>query len=388
MPQGPDPATPGRGVPPSGAQPEPGPWKPVITRPDPMSPAEWEALLAASLDEVEPPEDSEEHLDSEGSVLPPDEDLAAIEDETDRFAAERFADEQYLAQAETAELAGAMAASEARKRGPRGPGLPGSADQAPGVSGGPAGGFGAGECLDTAPGSVTLHAFIETAVDSGRLSEAREDEIIGLITAADRAEATVCALKHAAAAELIRRRPAPGCALQGRSRMPESYLDSVGDEVKWALAEIRPVADGVLSLAHDLEVKLPRTRALFRAGLLRQSKVVIIARQTALLDPDEARQAEQLILGRARKLSPSALRRAAALAAAQVNPAKAKTRREHGTRNARVERWREDSGNAGLAGRELPAAHVLAMDQRITWWARELQPPGWRAAWTCSAPAP
>ena len=39
--------------------------------------------------------------------------------------------------------------------------------------------------------------------------------------------------------------------------MPESYLDSVGDEIKWALAEILPVADGVLSLAHDLEVKLP-----------------------------------------------------------------------------------------------------------------------------------
>src|SRR5947209_19938391 len=96
----------------------------------------------------------------------------------------------------------------------------------------------------------------------------------------------------------------------------------------------------------------------------------------ALLDPDEARRAEALVLGRARDLSPSALRRAAALAVAQVNPAKAKKAREHGARNARVERWREDSGNAGLAGRELPAAHVLAMDQRITWWARELQAAG------------
>jgi hypothetical protein len=32
------------------------------------------------------------------------------------------------------------------------------------------------------------------------------------------------------------------------------------------------------------EVKLPRTRSLFRSGLLRHSKVVIIARQTAALD--------------------------------------------------------------------------------------------------------
>jgi hypothetical protein len=352
------------------------PWEPVITRPDPMSPAEWEALLAASLDEVEPTGDDEGYLDPEGGVLPPDEDLAAIEAETDRFAAERLADGLYLARAETAELAGQVAAGQARKRGPRGPGLPGSADLVPGISGGPAGGFGAAACLDAAPGSAILHGFIETTVDTARLGETSEDEIIGLITAADRAETAACYLKHAAAAELIRRRPAPGCTLTGRPRMPESYLDSAGDEIKWALAENRPVADGVLSLAHDLEVKLPATAALFRDGLLRHSKVVIIARQMALLDPDEARQAEQLILTRARGLSPAALRRAAALAAAQVNPAKAKTRREHGARNARVERWREDSGNAGLAGRELPAAQVLAMDQRITWWARELQAAG------------
>jgi hypothetical protein len=360
-----------------GAQPEPDRWEPLITRPDPMSPGEWEALLAAGLDEVEPPGDDDEgYLDPEGCVLPPDEDLAAIEAETDRFAAEHAADAVYLDRPETAELAGRVAADQARRRGPRGPRLPGSAGLAPGISSGPAGGFGAGECLDAAPGSVVLHGFIETAVDSGRLGAASEDEVIGLITAADRAEAAVCWLKHAAAAELIRRRPAPGCALEGPARMPESYLDSAGDEVKWALAEVRSVADGVLSLAWDLEVKLPGTRALFRDGLLRHSKVQIIARQMALLDPDEARRAEQMILVHAPALSPAALRRAAALAAAVINPAKAKKRREHGARAARVERWREDSGNAGLAGRELPPAAVLAMDQRITWWARQLAAAG------------
>jgi hypothetical protein len=341
-----------------------------------MLPGEWEALLAASLDEPEPPEDGEEHLDPEGSVLPPDEDLGAIEAEAARFAAERLADERYLARPETAELAGMVAADQARKRGPRGPGLPGSAELVPGVSGGPAGGFGAGQCLDAAPGSAILHGFTETAVDSARLGQASEDEIIGLITAADRAETTACYLKHAAAAELIRRRPAPGCTLQGPARMPEAYLDSAGDEVKWALAEARRAADGVLSLAHDLEVKLPATRAMFRDGHLRHSKVQIIARATALLDAEEARQAEALVLGRARVLSPAALQRAIALAVAQVNPAKAKKRREHAARDARVERWREDSGNAGLAGRELPPAQMLAMDQRITWWARQLQAAG------------
>jgi hypothetical protein len=41
-----------------------------------------------------------------------------------------------------------------------------------------------------------------------------------------------------------------------------------------------------------------------------------------------------------------------------------------------VERWAEGSGNAGLAGRELPPAQVLAADQRVTAWARELRKAG------------
>jgi hypothetical protein len=62
------------------------------------------------------------------------------------------------------------------------------------------------------------------------------------------------------------------------------------------------------------------------------------------------------------------------------------------------ERWAEDSGNAGLAGRELPPAEVLAADQRVTAWARQLKKAGLeggmdalraRPTWTsCSAPTP
>jgi hypothetical protein len=245
------------------------------------------------------------------------------------------------------------------------------------VSGGSARGFGAGQCLDLAAGSACLHEFAETAIDSGRLGAASEDEVIGLICAADRAEAAASYLKHAAAAELIRRRPVPGSTLlEDPAGMPESYLDSAADEVKWALAETRRAADEIMSVAWDLEVKLPRTKAALRDGRLRHSKAVIMARAVVVLDPDEARQAEALVLDRAPLLSPGALRVAIARAVAQVAPKKAKKRREHGARGARVERWAEDSGNAGLAVREMPPALVLAADQRITWWARQLQAAG------------
>ena len=43
----------------------------------------------------------------------------------------------------------------------------------------------------------------------------------------------------------------------------------------------------------------------------------------------------------------------------------------------RVGRWSEDSGNAGLAGRELPPAEVLAArSERVTAWAKELRKVG------------
>src|SRR5579859_5467442 len=108
----------------------------------PVGLVDWETWLALDVDEDEaPPEDGEEYLDPEGCELPWGEDLAALVAETDQIMAGRAADAEYLGRPETAELAGAMLADEARKRGPRGPLLPGSAEPLPGVSSGPAGGF-------------------------------------------------------------------------------------------------------------------------------------------------------------------------------------------------------------------------------------------------------
>ena len=60
----------------------------------------------------------------------------------------------------------------------------------------------------------------------------------------------------------------------------------------------------------------------------------------------------------------------------EAAPGKARKRRETAARFARVERWAEDSGNAALAGRELPPDQVLAADERITARARELKAAG------------
>jgi Domain of unknown function (DUF222) len=237
--------------------------------------------------------------------------------------------------------------------------------------------FAAGTPLDGAPGCTALMGFADDAAgDDDRYVGASDDDVIGAICAWDRVEAHAAARKHAAVAEIIRRCPEPGCVPEGEAQMPEMWDEFLADELASALAESRFAAENVLDLARFLEVKLPGTKAAFRAGMLRQGKVEIIARATQALNPAEARAAEALVLGRAGRLTPGGLRAAIARAVMEVAPDKARKRREEAAKDTRVERWAEDSGNAALAGRELPPAEVLAADQRITWWAKELRKAG------------
>ena len=86
--------------------------------------------------------------------------------------------------------------------------------------------------------------------------------------------------------------------------MPAERAEFAGDEIAQLLAEGRAAAEGMLDLARDLEVKLPGTRAAFRAGIVRHAKAQIIAWATAMLDPGEARAAEDKVLDRAGRLTP------------------------------------------------------------------------------------
>ena len=158
--------------------------------------------------------------------------------------------------------------------------------------------------------------------------------------------------------------------------MPAAWEEFTPAELAPALGESRPAAEGLLGLASDLAVKLPQTRAAFLSGVVSQRKAEIIARATEPLNPAEARAAEALVIDRAGRLTPGGLRAAIRRAVMEVAPGKARKRREQAARLARVERWGEDSGNAALAGRELPPAAVLAASQRVTAWAKELKRAG------------
>ena len=376
MHSGPVPADPGRDEDPASGVPEPAgyeavPWEPVVTRPDPMTEEEQQALLDAVTDQDAPWWLEEGDPDPQDGPAPEDCDLAEI-----AAQCRQISQDQARAAAGAARLGatGALAAIGAARRGP---GQPGSARRFPGEYPSRAAQFATGMLMDTMPGRPELAGFADQAAGpDDSFDGASDDEVLGVLCAWDRVEAHAAARKHAAVAELIRRRPGPGCTSGGPARMPAAWDEFTASELGTVLAASRWDADAMLGLAHDLEVKLPGTRAAFLDGIINQEKAEIIARATAVLSPAEARAAEALVLGRAGRLTPAGLRSAIARAAIQVAPEKARKRREQAERDARVERWAEASGNAGLAGRELPPAEVLAADQKISSWARQLKKAG------------
>jgi hypothetical protein len=238
-------------------------------------------------------------------------------------------------------------------------------------------GFGKGGDADGLPGGSELGFLAEAAAGpDDRYAGATDGELDGAIAAWDRIEAYASARKHLAIAEFIRRRPADGCEPKEPGGMLQRWDEFAVDELRVLLAESKAAAEKLLDRALALAQRLPGTMAAFRSGKLRQSKVTIIVDATALLDDDEAQAAEEQVLGRASQLTPGGLRDAIAKAVIDVAPEKAKKRREDAAKDARVERWAEDSGNAALMGRELPPDEVLAADQRITAWAHELRKAG------------
>ncbi len=286
--------------------------------------------------------------------------------------AREFSAVQAAAAAERAQSghAGTVEAIGSLLSGRRGPGMPGSAGPFCDGHDSRAAGFASAMPLDVAPGGWVLAQFAqEAAGDDERYPGVSDDELIGIISALDRVEANAGSWKHAAIGELIRRRP-------GEDGVVGEWDEFTPRELSAALAITTTEADDALALSAALETRLPGTRDAFRTGVISRYKAQIIAAATELLDPAEAGAAEAMVLDRAGRLTPPGLRAAIARAVMDVNPAKARKRREHAARQARVQRWAEPSGNAGLTGRELPPAEVLAADQRITSWAQQLRAAG------------
>jgi len=160
--------------------------------------ADWEAWLAyrERCDDDEPIEFEDEEDYGEPSEL-----AEIIAEARQASADQAAADARIAASGETA----AMAAAASVAMGRRGPGMPGSTEPLAGEYSGPGGAFATGQVLDAAPGGAVLLGHVERAGgDDARFDGVSDDELLGIICAADRCEAAASALKHTAVAALIR----------------------------------------------------------------------------------------------------------------------------------------------------------------------------------------
>ena len=346
-------------------------WPGRVT-PDWMDEAEWQRYCAAGND------DEELYLNPEDDGPPAD--LAEVPLEVITAQAQTDGAEHA---ALMARLIAAGLDGYAHRRG---------APPVPGVFSGPAAGFGQGMCLDAAVPCSTVSAMADEASGEDRtFADVTDDQLMGLLGTRQRLQARQEWELLMAVAEFIRRRPGPGCALEGPERMPEVWHEHACSELTAQLHITRHAADNLLGLAHDLTVKLPGTAAALRDGIIDAEKAHTIALRCSVLTPDEARAAEALLFAQpdVDEMTWSMIRDRIGRAVIEVNPEAAVRRRKEAAKQRRVEVAPEDSGGMmpgvgaidPLLVRDLAAA--ASRNSRSTWCLTITDPDGRPVAHGC-----
>ena len=355
--------SPGRPVPGASGSDDPG-WPLRGVTPDWADEAEWARMCAGRGEEPEPPDLDEEFYGDPDHGAPGQ--WAELPPEAAAARAQAAAEEAAV----RARLIAAGLDGDAHRRG---------APPRPGIPMGPAAGFGQGQPLDALAPTTALSGLADEASGEDRaFTGVSDDELMGLIGARQRLAGRQQWELLTAVAEFLRRRPDPGSAPAQPGGMPAVWDEHAGADLAVQLHLSPGAAEGLLSLAHDLAVKLPGTAGALRDGILDLDKARTIAWYCFALTPAEARAAEKILLGLegVEEMTWGMIRDRIARAVIEVNPGAARQRREAAAKDKRVEVITEQSGNCQLAGRELPPAAVLAANENLTARARELRAAG------------
>jgi Domain of unknown function (DUF222) len=222
----------------------------------------------------------------------------------------------------------------------------------------------------TAPGPGLAQALAATAGGDGAgLGGLSDDQLIEVIAGGRRMSSWSAWIELAAMAEYGTRHPAgkgdPGPSARGAA-----------DEVGFATRMTWTSAGARMAFGAALASRLPATFTALRDGAIDPLHARIIEEYTAILSPEDAAKADEVLAAAAATLTPGQLRARAARVVLRLDPDAARRRREAARREASVRAFREDSGNAGISGRELPADEVLASFQNIEQRALDLRAMG------------
>ena len=264
---------------------------------------------------------------------------------------------------------------------PQGSGLPGGQggrDEAAGIPQGlyvtlPAGeltleGFAEDGRADTmAPGPLLAMVLGAVAGEGGKgLAGLSDDQLIGFLSGTRRMESQMAWAKMAALAEFASR---------------PRRQDFAADEIASAFQLTWLSAAREIDYACTVTRRLPVTFAALGAGKLYPVHVKIIEEVTSILSEQDAAIADEKLAEAAPSRTYGELRRSATALVLKLDPDAVRKRKELARREAHVRSFREESGNAGIAGREMPSVEVLASMQHVEERARALRDAGVPGTW-------
>jgi hypothetical protein len=259
---------------------------------------------------------------------------------------------------------------------PHGSGLPGDAEE--GIPQGlyvtlPAeeltleGFAGDGRTDTMAPGPLLAMVLGAVAGENGEgLAGLSDDQLVGFLSGARRMESRLAWAKMAALAEF-----------ESRPRR----TDFAADEIAAAFRLTWLSAAGEIEYARTVARRLPVTFAALAAGKLDPVHVRIIEEFTSILSDEDAALADEILAAAAQSKTYGELRRAAARLVLRLDPEAVRKRKDKARREARLRSFREESGNAGITGREMSSVEVLASMQHVEDRARALRDAGVPGTW-------
>lgn len=223
----------------------------------------------------------------------------------------------------------------------------------------------------TAPGWLLGKVLAEATLDG--YSELTDDELAGVLRAGQRQIAAAYAGLASAVSELAERRTA-------QSRRPgwSGLAEHVTDELAVELTLTGRSASRLLDVAHGLR-RLPVVHDTLLTGAIDWARACVFVDELSALDDAVAQAIAERLADRSAGWTTGQLRAALARAVLAADPDAAERRKATARKDARVETWREPSGNAVLAGRELTPADVIAADAQLTAdadWLRRHGVPG------------
>jgi hypothetical protein len=218
-----------------------------------------------------------------------------------------------------------------------------------------------------APGPL-LAMVLDTVAgpDGAGLADLSDDQLVGFLSGARRLESRLAWAKMAALAEFASR---------------PRRQDFAADEIAAAFRLTWLSAAGEIEYAQTVARRLPVTFAALAAGKIDAVHVRIIEDATSILSDEDAAVADELLAAAAQAKTYAELRRAATRLVVRLDPDAVRKRKEKARREARVRSFREESGNAGISGREMPSVEVLASMQHVEERARALRDAGVPGTW-------